>query len=374
LDEPRKLLFLFSEVFANGGIQRFNRTLLAASEHLDVRCDVYSLNDADPPAVAANICVTGFKQRKPRFARAVLGAIRRGNYAAVIIGHVNFVELAAFALRSRILRRPAAVLITHGVDVWSGIEGIRRLAMRSVDDILCVSHYTKSMMRLQAPELADECFAIFPNALHTAWTTLDSSHRRSQAPAARKFSLPSRFLLSVARLSRHDRAKGIISVIEALRMIADSTVHYVIAGDGDDRPFIELVAARLGVADRVHFLGAVTDEELHGLYDRCQAFVLPSGQEGFGIVFLEAMYFGAPVIAAAEKGAVDVVQHDRTGLLVRFGDIVELKAAIDRMLSDQGLRDRLRSEAGASVTNGGPFTFAAFMGRWSHVVHRHMTA
>ena len=78
-----------------------------------------------------------------------------------------------------------------------------------------------SMMRLQAPELADECFAIFPNALHTAWTTLDSSHRRSQAPAARKFSLPSRFLLSVARLSRHDRAKGIISVIEALRMIAE---------------------------------------------------------------------------------------------------------------------------------------------------------
>jgi len=54
-------------------------------------------------------------------------------------------------------------------------------------------------------------------------------------------------------------------------------------------------------------------------------FVLPSGKEGFGIVFLEAMFFGAAVIAASEKGALDVIQDGETGLLVRFGDTVALR-------------------------------------------------
>jgi phosphatidylinositol alpha-1,6-mannosyltransferase len=368
-----KLLFLFSEVFANGGLQRFNRTLLAASEQLDVRCDVYSLNDAKVPATAPNISVTGYGQAKPRFAQAVLGAVRSGQYGAVIVGHVHFLELTTLALRFGMSRRPPLLLITHGVDVWSGIKGLRRLALRRVDAILCVSHYTRSMLRRQAPELPDERFMIFPNALHAAWTRIERGE--SSAPRIpRDFVVPARFLLSVARLSRHDRAKGIISVLEALRMIADRTVHYVIAGDGDDRSFLELVATRLGVRERVHFLGTVTDDELFTLYRRCQIFVLPSGQEGFGIVFLEAMYFGAPVIAAAEKGAVDVVQHEQTGLLVDFGDTVSLKSAIDRMLGDDALRARLRARAVASVTNGGPFTFTTFTSRWSDVVRPYISA
>ena len=167
---PRKLLLIFSEVFANGGLQRFNRTLLAASEGLDIHCDVYSLNDAQAPATVSNISLTVFNQAKPKFAQAVFRAVRGGEYAAVIIGHVNFVELVAFALRCRVFKRPAALLITHGVDVWSGIEGMRRRAMRAVDTILCVSHYTKSMIQRQAPELTDERFAIFPNALNALWT------------------------------------------------------------------------------------------------------------------------------------------------------------------------------------------------------------
>jgi phosphatidylinositol alpha-1,6-mannosyltransferase len=370
--EARKLLFLFSEAFATGGLQRFNRTLLAASENLNAQFDVYSLNDADVPRTAPNISVTGFGQAKSRFARAAFRAVRSGDYAAVIIGHVNFVELTVVALRSRLFRRPAALLITHGIDVWTGIQGMRRIAMRGVDRILCVSHYTKAMIQRQAPELPMERFTIFPNALHASWTIEQPHSERLAPPTARHSALPERFLLSVARLSRFDRAKGIISVIEAVAMLADPTVHYVIAGDGDDRPFLELVAARLGVAERVHFLGAVSDEELFNLYRRCQAFVLPSGQEGFGIVFLEAMYFGAPVIAAAEKGAVDVVQHEQTGLLVPFGDIVKLKAAIDRTLGDGALRERLRAGASASVTNGGPFTFSTFTNSWSNIVHRHV--
>jgi glycosyltransferase involved in cell wall biosynthesis len=115
----------------------------------------------------------------------------------------------------------------------------------------------------------------------------------------------------------------------------------------------------------VRFLGGVSDATLVDLYRRCEAFVLPSGQEGFGIVFLEAMYFGAPVIAARAKGAVDVVQDGETGLLVAFGDVVGLRMAIDRLLASESLRQALRERARQNVTGQGPFTFHAFVQRCS---------
>jgi glycosyltransferase involved in cell wall biosynthesis len=223
------------------------------------------------------------------------------------------------------------------------------------------------MMRQQAPELDDARFSIFPNALSETWLERQAQAERA-AEIATAAAPPGRFILSVARLTRHDRTKGIISVIEALPMLADRDVNYVIAGQGDDMEFLKQVAERCGVASRVRFMGAVSDAMLVDLYRRCEAFVLPSGQEGFGIVFLEAMYFDAPVIAARAKGAVDVVQDGETGLLVAFGDVIGIKLAIERLLGDPGLRDALRQRARQNVTGEGPFTFHAFVQRCSHLL------
>jgi glycosyltransferase involved in cell wall biosynthesis len=180
--------------------------------------------------------------------------------------------------------------------------------------------------------------------------------------------LPERFLLSVTRLDENDRYKGIVTVLEALAMVEDPSLHYVVAGSGNDREFLERIARRLQLADRVHFIGGVTDGQLAELYRSCAAFVLPSGKEGFGIVFLEAMYFEAPVIAAAEKGAVDVVQHDSTGLLVPYGDTVALKAAIERVLVDTALCDRVRAGGRQLVTGEGAFTFSAYVRRLAGIL------
>jgi glycosyltransferase involved in cell wall biosynthesis len=151
-------------------------------------------------------------------------------------------------------------------------------------------------------------------------------------------------------------------------MLEDSSMHYCVIGHGDDLPFLQRVAERSGIAHRVHFLDGVSDAELITLYGRCAAFVLPSGKEGFGIVFLEAMYFGAPVIAAAAKGALDVVQDGETGLLVRFGDSMALKEAIERLQGDPALRERVIRRGRAAVTEGGPFTFARFAKRYAQVL------
>jgi glycosyltransferase involved in cell wall biosynthesis len=186
---------------------------------------------------------------------------------------------------------------------------------------------------------------------------------RGTGAAAVERAVPDRFLLSVTRLEKGDRYKGIVTVIEALGMLEDPALHYCVIGQGDDLPFLRCVAHRCRVAHRVHFLSGVTDAELITLYGRCTAFVLPSGKEGFGIVFLEAMYFGAPVIAAAEKGALDVVRDGETGLLVRYGDSAALKRAIERLQQDSVLRGRVIAGGRAAVTANGPFTFARFAER-----------
>ncbi|MEJ0087426.1 MAG: glycosyltransferase [Pseudomonadota bacterium] len=358
----RRVLLLLSEVFAHGGIQRFNRTLLAACEQLGIDCDVYTL--ADNEAARARwyradgpLRIRTFARHKPMFAAAAVRAIATGTYDEVIIGHVHFLELAVSARLFR-RRRPRMLLVAHGVEVWDRIRGTRRRHLAGVDRILCVSDYTAGSIRSQAPEIPAERFAIFPNALADLW--VDKMGRLGADEAARTRAP---FILSVARLSRHDRLKGIITTLEAFSQLADRSLRYVIAGDGDDREFLRRIASRLGVADRVDFPGAVSDQELVALYRECRAFVLPSGQEGFGIVFLEAMFFGAPVVAAREKGAIDVVRDGETGMLVAYGDVTALAAAITRVLTDHDLAARLRTAASANVTADGCFTATAFARR-----------
>jgi glycosyltransferase involved in cell wall biosynthesis len=97
-------------------------------------------------------------------------------------------------------------------------------------------------------------------------------------------------------------------------------------------------------------------------------FVLPIGKEGFGIVFLEAMFFGAAVIAASEKGALDVIQDGETGLLVRFGDTVALSRAMERLITDAPLREHLRQMGRSMVAGRGAFTFARFVERSADIL------
>lgn len=363
-DLPARVLFLFTEVYANGGIQRFNQTILDASAQLGFRCRVLSLNDSEESIVGrlkqdAGHSVSGFGGNRRHFALAVLREVMRHRFDRVLIGHVNFLVLSMLILGLRRRHVPRTMLIAHGIEVWSGIGGARREALRRVDRILCVSHYTRRRILEQAPALLADRLVIFPNALADTWARV--------APAPFGRPLPARFILSVTRLETGDRYKGITTVIEAFSMLADQSLHYYVVGHGNDLPFLQLVAERCCVKDRVHFVRGVSDSELIALYEKCAAFVLPSGKEGFGIVFLEAMFFGAPVIAAREKGAMDVVRDGETGISVDFGDVIAVKRAIESLALDDALRERLRANGRMMVTEGGPFTFPSFTRRCAEV-------
>lgn len=355
---PPRALLLFTEVRANGGIQRFNQTFLRALEQLGFSGRGLSLNDPAATlrsSAAEPIALQGFDGNRTTFVLELTRTLATERFDVLLVGHINFLTTVVAALRLCRWRRPRTVFVAHGIEVWSSIGRMRRSALGRMDRILCVSHYTRHRLLEQAPGLQPERLTVFPNALADSWSRI--------VPASVERALPQRFILSVTRLEPGDRYKGVATVIEALAMVSDPSIHYLVVGHGSDIDFLKLVAQRFEVADRVHFLTGVSDAQLVSLFEQCIAFVLPSGKEGFGIVFLEAMYFGAPVVAAREKGATDVVHDGDTGLSVPFGDVVGIKRAIERLAEDAALRRHLQDRGRSLVTTDGPFTFRRFTER-----------
>jgi len=157
---------------------------------------------------------------------------------------------------------------------------------------------------------------------------------------------PRPILLFVGRLVPY---KG-VDVL--LRAMSGLDADLMLVGDGPLRGSLQDLAAELGVADRVHFLGEVGDESLLAWYHACDALVLPSvtRQEAFGMVQLEAMLCGHPVVSTdLGTGVAWVNQHERTGLVVPPGDATALHDALHRLLTDGELRHQLGRTAGARV-------------------------
>lgn len=152
----------------------------------------------------------------------------------------------------------------------------------------------------------------------------------------------------VATLARLEPRKGVDQVIRALPGLPG--VRHAVAGDGPDRPRLEALARELAVDDRVTFLGRVSEAEKSALYALSEVFAMPAraegaSVEGFGLVYLEAAWFGVPSVAGREGGAADAVQDGETGLLCDGGDAADVAAALGRLLRDPDLRRRLGAAA-----------------------------
>jgi glycosyltransferase involved in cell wall biosynthesis len=169
-------------------------------------------------------------------------------------------------------------------------------------------------------------------------------------PGARAGSDPPRILF-VGRLVAR---KGVDRLLDALATIADRDWRLDIVGFGPERDPLERRAADLGLSDRVEFLGRVANEELVAAYCRAACFVLPAtlderaDTEGLGVVLLEAMSYGVPVVATRMGGIVDVVEDGRTGLLVE-DEPAELAHAVASILDDPGRARALGRAGRASV-------------------------
>jgi len=200
--------------------------------------------------------------------------------------------------------------------------------------------------------------------------------------AATPAAMAGPFALIVGRLSSQERYKGHDTLLQLWRELTRvcPTARLVVAGDGDDRSRLENKAGELGITDAVSFLGRVPDENWRRCTRDCSFFVMPSGEEGFGLVFLEAMRAGKACLAA-QGAAEEVIENGVTGLIVPAGDRKTLLTSIMRLFRDpeltaqMGRAGRERYEAHFTQTHFEKRLLAALdlqpqPGNLRHVRHR----
>ena len=204
--------------------------------------------------------------------------------------------------------------------------------------VYAVSHYTAGLVRRAAPQADVE--VVYPWPAHR-FTPGDRTEARRSLGIASDVLL----ILTVARL---EPRKGVDRVLRVLPSLARQfpRLRYAIVGAGRARVRWEALAARLGVSDRVWWVGDVDDSTLVSWYRAADVFVLvptpgPGEVEGFGLVYVEAAACGVPAVAGRNGGTPEAVLHGRTGVVVDPADEAELVSALASLLSDEARRTAL---------------------------------
>jgi phosphatidylinositol alpha-1,6-mannosyltransferase len=202
-----------------------------------------------------------------------------------------------------------------------------------------------------------ERIRVLPWALDPEFETIPANAPRAKLP----HGFPEgRVILSVGRWLEKERYKGMDTLITALPRLLTRwpELQLVAVGDGDDRVWLEELAEKNGVNRHVHFLTGLSFEELAACYEACEMFALPSRGEGFGLVYLEAMAHGKPVIGGAHGGAPEVIEDGVTGYLVPHGDPALLATSIETLLSDPVLAQKMGARGRQRVER--EFRFSVF--------------
>jgi len=196
----------------------------------------------------------------------------------------------------------------------------------------------------------------------------DRTQSGSRIPRSR--ALGDHAVLVVGRMSKSERYKGHDQLIDAWPDVVSRVrdAHLLIVGDGDDAARLREKAAQTPCAERIQFCGFVTRQALRTLYAQSALFALPSGGEGFGLVYLEAMTHRLPCIGSRQDAASEIIVDGVTGRLVDQRDIAGLAETIAGLLLDEPHR-RAMGDAGY-VRATTEFTFDRFSARLCELIEK----
>jgi phosphatidyl-myo-inositol dimannoside synthase len=334
-----RILMLLSDAFGGwGGIAKFNRDFLGAVASYAAATEVVAVPRRIVGPVGALPDKLDFRERAARgrrafFVEAARLAVTGGRFDLIVSGHMN---LAPFAWAMGAIRGAPVVMIIHGIDAWRpASRAAVNIAARRITGVIAVSQTTLSRFETWAGTKGAAAF-VLPNTV-----SLDRFLPGSPSDGLRdRYGLRGRtVLMTLARLDASERYKGIDEVLGVLGTLAEANpeLTYLIVGDGTDRSRLESEARRLGVSDRVVFAGRIEEERKADHYRLADAFVMPGRGEGFGIVYLEALACGVPVVGSILDGSRDALLDGRLGALVDPNDRADLI---------RGIRDALRRPKG----------------------------
>ncbi len=209
-----------------------------------------------------------------------------------------------------------------------------RRVLEEASAVVSVGRPLERFLQKVHPDLCLAKFCIIPNGV-------DLEAVRVISPEKGRGTNGWGRLVSVGNLRP---SKGMDLTLKALSLLRERGTPWMdltVVGEGPERRNLQKLARELGIADRVHFKGRLPHEDTLREIHRGDLFILPSWREAFGVVYLEAMACGKPVIGCFSQGAEDIIRHEIEGLLVAPGKVEDLAEAIGRIVGNRNLAIRM---------------------------------
>ena len=226
------------------------------------------------------------------------------------------------------------VLITHGIEVWQPMSNWKKRQLQCCDTIISVSNFTRQKLIDIQGAHPRKCF-VLNNCLDPFLANKTTFQKPDNLLLQYGLKRTDIVLMTLTRLANTERHKGYDKVIAAISLLQKKTsahFKYLIAGKytDEEKSFILRLAEKNGVL--VILTGYINDRELPAYFALADIYIMPSKKEGFGITFIEAMYYGLPVIGGNADGSADALDNGNFGILVNPDSVAEIEAAIEKLI------------------------------------------
>ncbi|MGC1188532.1 MAG: glycosyltransferase family 4 protein [Candidatus Acidiferrales bacterium] len=344
-----KILVLAPPIGSTGGIQRYTATLVRSLEDIQGRNSVRVVAiSAEPRLGNDGVLALSLSTKARFFATAVVQALV-WQPQLIVCAHIGVAPVARVI--RRIFHIPYWVML-YGIEVWGSLARSKVSALRSAQQLVSISRFTA------------ETASARHKLSGIATVTLPPSFAVEETQTSNAYSLDAEehppMVLTVGRLAASEQYKGHDIMLESWTTVRETIPDavYCIVGDGDDRARLEARTRELKIADSVRFTGAVSASELQDYYRRCRVFAMPARTEvnsqtprgeGFGIVFLEAMAHGKPVLGPLDGAPSEFIRPGVHGILVDPRDPSAVANALVELLEDKDRANRMGQAARAWV-------------------------
>lgn len=289
-----KILLLVPNLNSVGGIQKYNRFLIRALKESGIKIKVVEIEGSLVKKIFSSLgFLWNFLVFRPD---------------QIFCGHVNFLPLALIGKRFN----SKVILFVYGIEVWN-LSRNQKEKILEVDKIVSISKFTSKKLILQGV-VEEKMFLLSP--------CVDGEFFKPRVV----LDLNNKIILTVGRLEASEGYKGYELIMKAVAGLKEEfpDLEYRIIGDGNDRERLEREANNLKIKDQVKFLGKIREEDLPEAYSESSVFVMPSKGEGFGIVFLEALACGRPVVFGNQDASSEAVGNGEWGISINPDSVEEL--------------------------------------------------
>lgn len=327
-------LFLYLSSFGKaGGIEKVNKIVMASLDPQEgFHAEAYGLHDdlMDSRYFQRGY-FKGFSGARFAFLKTLF--IESRKYDRIIIGHLNLAPAAwLMCLRNRSLK---IVVIVHGIEAWGVQKRFSKWLLNKAGTIVSVSDFTRQQL-IKKSGINGDKIKVLHNCLDPFFLAPSIRIRKSYLKERYKINDGDKVLMTITRMNKYEKYKGYDQVLQAIAGFPEAerkSIKYILAGKADkpEADRIRTLIDKYHIKEQVIIPGFIEDDELMDHYLLGDVFILPSKKEGFGIVLIEAVASGIPVIAGNCDGSVEALQHGVLGQLIDPDDIDVIQKALRKV-------------------------------------------